>query len=148
MLRSTPRSRGLWLGAVTTLGITGCSPSAQGQQTIVLKPGQNLEAIVAHAPEGTRFRFEPGIYREQTNSSEEPAGVHRTTGHWKESQNEFDRNTYIVADREAEHWTSIDRDAVWQEVAELGLEGNGELIVEQRTPMALSCDRSPFEGSN
>jgi len=31
-----------------------------------LTPGQNLEAIVAHAPEGTRFRFEPGIYRQQT----------------------------------------------------------------------------------
>jgi hypothetical protein len=28
-----------------------------------------------------------------------------------------------------------------QEVTELGLERNGTLIVEQRAPMELSCDR-------
>jgi Right handed beta helix region len=60
---------------------------------------------------------------------------------WENANNEFDRNTYIVADRGAEHWTSINRDALWQQVAELGLERNGELIVEQRAPMALSCHR-------
>jgi hypothetical protein len=40
-----------------------------------------------------------------------------------------------VADREAEHWTSMNWDALWQEVAELGLERNGTLIVEQRALM-------------
>ena len=60
---------------------------------------------------------------------------------WQEARNEFDRNTYIVMARGAEHWTSKDRDAVWQELAEIGLERNGELIVEQRAPLALSCDR-------
>jgi hypothetical protein len=66
MLRAMSGPSGLWLGAVATIGITGCAPAAQSQQTIVLKPGQDLEKIVAHAPEGTRFLFEPGIYRQQT----------------------------------------------------------------------------------
>lgn len=58
---------------------------------------------------------------------------------WEKSQNEFDRNTYVVVDRAAEHWTSLGRDALWPEVAGLGLEKNGALIVEHRAPMALSC---------
>jgi parallel beta-helix repeat protein len=66
MLRVTSRPTVLWLGALVVIGSTGCVPSAQSQQTIVLKPGDNLEAIVAHAPEGTVFRFEPGTYRQQT----------------------------------------------------------------------------------
>ena len=66
MLRAVTRSGVLWLGAVAMIGTTGCAPAAEGQQTIVLKPGQDLAAIVAHAPEGTRFLFEPGIYRQQT----------------------------------------------------------------------------------
>ena len=60
---------------------------------------------------------------------------------WKESDNKFDRNTYIVVDQEVGQWTSINRDAVWKDVGDLGLEGNGELIVQQRAPMELSCDR-------
>ena len=66
MPRATSRPSGLWLGAVATIGITGCTVAAQSQQTVVLKPGQNLQAVVAHAPERTRFLFEPGIYRQQT----------------------------------------------------------------------------------
>ena len=66
MLRETSRPCSLWRGAVTAIGIAGCSPSGHSQQTIVLTPGQDLEVMVAHAPEGTRFRFEPGIYRQQT----------------------------------------------------------------------------------
>jgi parallel beta-helix repeat protein len=60
---------------------------------------------------------------------------------WQDANNEFDRNTYIVADPDAEHWTAIDRNAAWPDVAELGAERNGELIVERRAPMALSCNR-------
>lgn len=63
------------------------------------------------------------------------------TSYWQEADNEFDRNTYVVADLEAEHWTSVKRERAWRDVAELGLEADGELIVEQRAPMALSCDR-------
>ena len=66
MLRAVTRSGVLWLGAVAMIGTIGCAPAAEGQQTIVLKPGQDLAAFVAHAPEGTEFRFEPGIYRQQT----------------------------------------------------------------------------------
>ena len=66
MLRAVTRSGGLWLGAVAMIGTAGCAPAAEGRQTIVLRPGQNLQAFVARAPEGTRFRFEPGIYRQQT----------------------------------------------------------------------------------
>jgi hypothetical protein len=51
---------------VAVIGITGCATAAQSQQTIVLKPGQDLGAVVGHAPEGTRFLLEPGIYRQQT----------------------------------------------------------------------------------
>ena len=60
---------------------------------------------------------------------------------WKDAHNQFDRNTYIVADPGAQHWTSIDRDGVWQDVRDLGLEQNGRLIAEQRAPMGLSCER-------
>jgi hypothetical protein len=61
---------------------------------------------------------------------------------WRDANNRFDRNTYVVADRETEYWTGNDRDALWQDiVADLGFEKNGELIVEQRAPMELSCDR-------
>jgi hypothetical protein len=60
---------------------------------------------------------------------------------WTEADNKFDRNTYIVADPQAKYWTSINRDAVWQEIAGIGLETNGALVVERRAPMQLSCDR-------
>jgi hypothetical protein len=60
---------------------------------------------------------------------------------WQEADNRFDRNSYVVADREGEYWTSKDRDAAWDDVRELGIERNGELIAEQRPPMELSCDR-------
>ncbi len=66
MLRFRSRTRGQWLGVAAAIWITGCAPPAQGRQTIVVRPGQNLATIVADAPEGTRFLFEPGIYRQQT----------------------------------------------------------------------------------
>ena len=60
---------------------------------------------------------------------------------WDKANNTFDRNTYIVADRTSEFWTSNDRDATWDDIKELGIERHGELMVEQRAPMPLSCDR-------
>jgi hypothetical protein len=60
---------------------------------------------------------------------------------WERAHNEFDRNSYVVADPEAEQWTSVNRDADWQRLAEVGLEMNGALTLERRAPMKLSCDR-------
>lgn len=60
---------------------------------------------------------------------------------WDRADNRFDRNTYIVADRGGEYWTSNDRDEIWDNLGDLGLERHGELTVEQRAPMDLSCDR-------
>jgi Right handed beta helix region len=59
---------------------------------------------------------------------------------WRENNNKFDRNTYIIPDRNSEYWTSNDRDATWDGLEELGIERHGELMVEQRTPVQLSCD--------
>ena len=56
---------------------------------------------------------------------------------WKTADNRFDRNTYIVADRGNQYWTSNGRDEVWDKME--GLESNGQLIVEQRPPTELFC---------
>jgi hypothetical protein len=61
-------------------------------------------------------------------------------GFWQDASNRFDRNIYIVADPEREYWTSADREAGWPDLETLGLERNGELIIEQRAPMELSCE--------
>jgi hypothetical protein len=58
-----------------------------------------------------------------------------TPGHgrvWRQLSGDYDLRT--------EYWTSKDRDGLWDEVGDLGLEANGDRIVEQRTPMELSCD--------
>jgi hypothetical protein len=60
---------------------------------------------------------------------------------WQEGANRFDRNTYIVADRGSDYWTSKDRDEIWDNLNELGFEERGRLIVEQRAPMQLSCEQ-------
>jgi hypothetical protein len=66
---------------------------------------------------------------------------------WDEANNPLDRNIYIVADRTNEFWTSNDRDGTWDDLEELGIERHGELTVEQRTPMQLSCDDSFRRGT-
>jgi hypothetical protein len=58
---------------------------------------------------------------------------------WNGDNNRFDQNTYIVAVRWSEYWSANDRDVMWEEVRDLGFEKNGELIVQQRAPMNLSC---------
>jgi hypothetical protein len=60
---------------------------------------------------------------------------------WAQADNRFDLNSYVVADRGGEYWTSNDVDASWDDVQELGFERNGDLIVERRPPMQLSCNR-------
>jgi Right handed beta helix region len=61
--------------------------------------------------------------------------------YWSEAGNRFDRNTYVVAERETAYWTSHDENAAWDDLGELGFESNGELTVEQRAATARSCDR-------
>ena len=63
--RAMSRSAIFWFTTVAAIWITACVP-AQSRQTIVLKPGQDVQAIVANSPKGTRFHFEPGLYRQQT----------------------------------------------------------------------------------
>ncbi len=60
---------------------------------------------------------------------------------WRDAGNSFDWNTYIVADRSSPHWLSNDREELWDAIEDLGFEKNGKLIVEQRAPVPLSCER-------
>jgi hypothetical protein len=60
---------------------------------------------------------------------------------WAQADNRFNLNSYVVADGEGEYWTSNGMDASWANVQELGFEKNGNLIVEQRSPTQLSCNR-------
>jgi hypothetical protein len=62
----TRTSRVLWLGAALASVSAGCVLSAQMPQSITVQPGQNIQQAVDDAPEGTRFVFAPGIYRQQT----------------------------------------------------------------------------------
>jgi hypothetical protein len=59
--------------------------------------------------------------------------------YWNEANNSFDRNRYIVADPASAYWTSNNHGDSWANLKSLGLEPNGELVVEQRAPMELSC---------
>jgi hypothetical protein len=61
--------------------------------------------------------------------------------YWAEAVNRFDRNSYVVPDRAVRYWASRDRNARWDNVEELGFEESGELVVEARAPIELSCDR-------
>ena len=66
MIRTTSPRAAFWLAAAAVLAGGACALATQDGGTVVLTPGQDLRAIVARSPEGTRFRLEPGIYREQT----------------------------------------------------------------------------------
>ena len=62
----TRTSRVLWLGAALASVSAGCVLSAQMPPSITVQPGQDIQQAVDDAPEGTRFVFAPGIYRQQT----------------------------------------------------------------------------------
>jgi hypothetical protein len=66
MMRTRSRRSTLWVVAAALVVGAACALAAGGDGTIVLKPGQNLQDVVARHPEGTRFRLEPGLYRQQT----------------------------------------------------------------------------------
>ncbi len=66
MIRTASRRTTFWLAAAAVLAGGGCALSTADDGTVVLTPGQDIQAIVARAPDGTRFRFMPGIYRQQT----------------------------------------------------------------------------------
>lgn len=59
---------------------------------------------------------------------------------WSESNNRFDRNTYIAPDGSHGYWRFDDTIEDWDDVQALGCEQDSKLIVERRAPMALSCD--------
>jgi Right handed beta helix region len=67
MMRIASRRSAFWVVASAAIA-GGAYALAAGDDgtTVVLRPGQNIQAIVARSPEGTRFRLEPGIYRQQT----------------------------------------------------------------------------------
>jgi hypothetical protein len=65
VIRRILRYRVLWLVAIAHVVSSGSAVSAHEQETVVLRPGQNIQAIVERSLEGTRFVFEPGTYRHQ-----------------------------------------------------------------------------------
>ena len=72
------------------------------------------------------------------------SGVVTDTGneqYWRNANNSFDQNVYIVTDGTFDHWTFNDLRLYWDGIRELGHEKNGELIVERPARTALSCDR-------
>jgi len=72
------------------------------------------------------------------------SGVAQDTGEdwfWREGENVFNGNIYVAADEEAHYWEFEDGARTWENVQELEQEPNGMLLVEQRAPMELSCDR-------
>jgi Right handed beta helix region len=66
MIRAAWRRRTFWLAVPAVLAGGACALAASDDATVVLRPGQNIQAVVARSPAGTRFHFEPGIYRQQT----------------------------------------------------------------------------------
>jgi Right handed beta helix region len=64
MSRAAPRHIILQLAALALGTSVGCA--AQGDATVTLMPGQDIQEIVEASPEGTRFYFSPGTYHRQT----------------------------------------------------------------------------------
>lgn len=60
---------------------------------------------------------------------------------WHEDGNEFDRNTYVVPNKIGTYWHLNDSDLAWDDIKDLGYERHGEVVVEQRRPIELSCNR-------
>ena len=55
----TLTSRLLWLAAALASLSTACASCAREGTATILRPGQDIQSIVASAPEGARFLFEP-----------------------------------------------------------------------------------------
>ena len=66
MIRIASRRNTFWIVASAALAGGAYALAAGDDAAVVLQPGQDIQAIVARSPEGTRFLFEPGIYRQQT----------------------------------------------------------------------------------
>jgi hypothetical protein len=62
----TSRRSAFWIAACAALAGGAYALAAGDEATVVVRPGQDIQAIVAASPEGTRFLFEPGVYRRQT----------------------------------------------------------------------------------
>ena len=59
--------------------------------------------------------------------------------YWNEANNSFDRNRYIWRTPASRILDPGITGENWANRTSIGLEQNGELIVEQRRPMQLSC---------
>ena len=66
MSRVMSKYRILWLATLVASLAAGCVQSAQNRKIVVVEPGQNIQEIVSSSPRGTRFHFQPGIYRQQS----------------------------------------------------------------------------------
>ncbi len=55
-----------WLGVALLSVSVGCSAATPSDVTVVLVPGQDIQAAVTSAPEGALFVLEPGLYRQQS----------------------------------------------------------------------------------
>jgi len=59
---------------------------------------------------------------------------------WSHNTNKFDSNLYVVPDRRHKYWSTRRGPTRWRDLPSVGMEMNGKVMVEQRTPMKLSCD--------
>ena len=61
---------------------------------------------------------------------------------WRHNNNRFDRNTYVVPNGRTKYWATQHGPTSWRNLQEAGMEQNGQLKVESRSPMKLSCPGS------
>jgi parallel beta-helix repeat protein len=95
---------------------------------------------------GPRNGFNNRIYRNRIVhlGRNGQSGVARDTDDhllWHEDGNRFDWNTYVVPDGSGEYWHLNDLGLAWDDARDLGYERHGELVIEDRRPIELSCDR-------
>lgn len=67
---------------------------------------------------------------------------------WEKAGNSFEKNTYVVPEEGGSHWEFDDGRQNWSEVKGLGYEADGELVVERRPPLDLSCDFGDRNGAS
>jgi hypothetical protein len=58
--------------------------------------------------------------------------------------NVFDRNTYIVPDRNSPYWEFEDHEFIWRDLRRFGMERNGSLTVERRSRASMACAGEPL----
>ena len=66
MIQMTARRSTICVIASAVLAAGAYALAAGDDGFVVLRAGQDIQAVVARSPEGTRFLLEPGVYRQQT----------------------------------------------------------------------------------